>query len=86
MFSLMYDEARAKEVAWEEGREDGLEEGIEKGIEKGMEKGSELKEAQLVERMILKGWLAEDIAEATDISLEKVNYIRNRLTKADMPA
>jgi hypothetical protein len=64
MFSLVYDENIAKAVAREEGWEDGLEQG----------------QVQLIERMLIKGRLAEDIADATDMPLEKVIYIKSRLT------
>jgi hypothetical protein len=63
MFSLVYDEDIAKAVAREEGWEDGLEQG----------------QTQLIERMLLKGRLAEDIADATDMPLERVIYIKERL-------
>jgi hypothetical protein len=69
MFSLVYDENIAKAVAREEGWEDGLEQGREQGT------------IQLIERMLLKGRHAEDIAEDTDIPLERVIFIKNGLNK-----
>jgi predicted transposase/invertase (TIGR01784 family) len=74
MFSLVYDENIAKEVAREEGREDGLEQGLEQGREEG--------QIQLIERMLLKGKPAEDIAEDTDVPLERIILIKNGLNMA----
>jgi predicted transposase/invertase (TIGR01784 family) len=71
MFSLVYDEDIAKAVAREEGWEDGLERGLERGLEQG--------QIKLIERMLLKGWQAEDITNATDIPLERVTSIKNGL-------
>jgi uncharacterized protein YoaH (UPF0181 family) len=90
MFPLIYDEKIAREVAWEEGWEDGREEGKEVGRkegrevgrEEGREVGREEGEVKLIERMLLKGRRAEDIAEDTDIPLERVVYIRNGLVEA----
>jgi hypothetical protein len=89
MFSLVYDEVIAKEVAREEGREEGLEEGLEKGreeglekgreegLEEGLEKGIELKEAILIERMLLKGRSIEVIADDLDVPLERIIEFKN---------
>jgi hypothetical protein len=79
MFSLVYDEDIAKRVAREEGWEDGLEQGLEKGLEQGLEKGREEGQIQLIERMLLKGRPVEDIAEYTDIPLERIIIIKNGL-------
>ncbi|MDR1664342.1 MAG: hypothetical protein LBR83_05410 [Clostridiales bacterium] len=67
MFTLIYDENRAKEVAREEGWEDGREEGFEQG------------EMRLIEKMLSKGITAEFVAEGTDTPLEKVLSIRERM-------
>jgi hypothetical protein len=61
MFSLVYDEEKALEVAREEAWEDG--------------------QIVLIERMLLKGRSAEAIADDTDIPLEKIAFIKNKMAK-----
>lgn len=47
----------------------------ERGIEKGIEKGEEIGQAKIVIRLFLKGNTAEEIADLTDIPIEKVKKI-----------
>jgi predicted transposase/invertase (TIGR01784 family) len=68
----------AIEIAKEEAFEDGIAKGIEKGIEKGVEKGTLL----LIERMLMKGKSIESIAYDTDISIEQITEINERLMSA----
>ena len=76
---LYYDENMAIEVAKEEAWEDGLEEGIEKGIKKGVKKGVKKGESNLIERMLKKGKSPESIAFDTDIPVEQIIKISERL-------
>ncbi|MDR1689792.1 MAG: hypothetical protein LBS21_14480, partial [Clostridiales bacterium] len=83
MFKLEYNEALAKEVAREEGFEDGIEVGIEKGIEKGIErgieKGIERGIGRLIERMLRKGKSIESIVDYTDVPINEVLSIKERI-------
>jgi hypothetical protein len=67
MFSLVYDEDKAKEIAREEGREEGMEIGREEGMEVGREKTIKIISS------LQKGLLPEEIAKAVNVPIEQVN-------------
>ena len=71
LFNLYYDENMAIEVAKEEAWEDGLEKGVKKGVKKG--------ESNLIKRMLKKGKSPESIAFDTDIPIEQIAKINERL-------
>ena len=75
LFNLYYDENMAIEIAKEEAWEDGLEKGVKKGIKKGVKKG----ESNLIKRMLKKGKSPESIAFDTDIPIEQIAKISERL-------
>jgi hypothetical protein len=52
-----------------------IERGIERGIEQGIEQGEEKKALAIARNLLAKGWVVEDVAETTDLSLEKVRSL-----------
>jgi hypothetical protein len=55
--------------------ERGIEQGIERGIEQGIERGEEKKAFAIARNLLAKGWAIEDVAETTDLSIEKVRSL-----------
>jgi hypothetical protein len=59
----------------EQGLERGIEQGLERGIEQGIEQGKEEKALAIARNLLAKGWTVKDVAETTDLSLEKVRSL-----------
>ncbi|WP_082967265.1 Rpn family recombination-promoting nuclease/putative transposase [Paenibacillus oryzae] len=60
--------------AWKRwGYEEGLEEGLQQGMEKGVEKGLMLGKADMVQKLLNKGFQEDDIADMLDIPLSEVD-------------
>jgi predicted transposase/invertase (TIGR01784 family) len=66
-----------EEKGIQRGREEGIQIGEEKGLEKGLEKGRE----EVVKNMLLKGLDINMISEITNLSIDKINEIKNSLDK-----
>ena len=89
MFSLVYDEKKAIEVAREEGMEDGIELGLElgrnegrnEGREEGMEQGRELGFG--ISAAVIRALQAEtpvqEIAEQYRVSVDKIEELQSVL-------
>ena len=58
------------------GMEKGMEKGLEKGMEKGMEKGRLEANRQTALRLLTMGLSPQQVAEATQLSLDEVNQLR----------
>ena len=58
-----------------EAYREGLAEGIEQGIEKGIEQGAEQKAIETAKKLISMGLSLEQVAEGTELSLEKVQEL-----------
>jgi predicted transposase/invertase (TIGR01784 family) len=58
-------------------RREGIQIGEEKGLEKGLEKGRE----EVVKNMLLKGLDINMISEITNLSIDRINEIKNSLDK-----
>lgn len=82
--SLKYyrDLKNVVDAAEQKGREQGLEEGVQKGLEAGIQKGLEEGVKQAVVALHSNGFDAVRIASSLNISLEQVESILNRVTKA----
>jgi hypothetical protein len=52
-----------------------IEQGIERGIEQGIEQGKEEKALAIARNLLVKGWAIEDVAETTDLPIEKVRSL-----------
>jgi predicted transposase/invertase (TIGR01784 family) len=61
-----------KEVALEEAREEGMELGIEKGMKEGRAEGIEQGIEQAARNLLAMGMAIDDIAQATELPVEKV--------------
>jgi hypothetical protein len=55
-----------------QGLERGIEQGLERGIEQGIEQGKEEKALVIARNLLAKGWAVEDVAETTDLPIEKI--------------
>jgi predicted transposase YdaD len=71
MFSLVYDEEKARSIAREEGREEGWEKGREKGREEGWE--------ECAGRMLARGMTLQEVAEITEWPLDKLQNLAQHL-------
>lgn len=69
--------------AWKRwGYEEGLEEGLQQGMEKGVEKGLMLGKADMVQKLLNKGFQEDDIADMLDVPLSEVA----EMAKIDKPS
>ena len=59
------------------GMEKGMKEGMEKGMAKGMEKGMNQKALEIAENMLSMGLSAEQVANATQLSLDIIKNLSN---------
>ena len=73
--------AEGREKGMKEGMEKGMKEGMEKGMAKGMEKGrAEGKHeanTETAQRLLAMGLSAEQVAKATQLSLEIIKNLSN---------
>lgn len=60
-------------------KQEGFEKGLEKGIEKGIEKGVEAKAIRVVEKCLLRGMSIEDTADLTELPIEVIRAMAERL-------
>jgi hypothetical protein len=58
----------------ERGLKQGLEQGLEQGLKQGLEQGEE-KTLAIARNLLAKGWAVEDVAETTELSIEKVRSL-----------
>ena len=71
-----------KDLRYQQGMQKGLEEGLEKGLEKGLEEGLEKKQDKMILALLKIGKLSmEEIANASEVSLEYVKEIAEELKK-----
>ena len=72
----MLYEARQAEISDQLTRIKSAE---EKGIEKGIEKGATEKAIKVAEKMIIKGLSMDDIAEITELTVERLIEIKHNM-------
>ena len=58
-------------------KREGLAEGMEKGMKEGMEKGMNQKALEIAKNMLAMGLSAEQVAKATQLSLEIIKNLSN---------
>ena len=63
--------------AYREGLAEGIEQGIEKGIEQGIEQGAAKTKIETAKKLISMGLSLEQVAEGTELPLEKVQELAN---------
>ena len=73
--------AEGKEIGMKEGmakgKQEGLVEGMEKGIEKGRAEGKHEANTETAQRLLSMGLSAEQVAKATQLSLEIIKNLSN---------
>ena len=69
------DTAKREGIA--EGKEIGMKEGMEKGMEKGRAEGKHEANTETAQRLLAMGLSAEQVAEATQLSLEIIKNLSN---------
>ena len=65
------------DTAKREGIAEGKEIGMKEGMEKGMEKGMNQKALEIAKNMLAMGLSAEQVAKATQLSLEIIKNLSN---------
>ena len=65
------------DTAKREGIAEGMEKGMELGMAKGMEKGMNQKALEIAKNMLAMGLSAEQVAKATQLSLEIIKNLSN---------
>ena len=69
------DTAKREGIA--EGKEIGMKEGMEKGMEKGRAEGKHEANTETAQRLLAMGLSAEQVAKATQLSLEIIKNLNN---------
>ena len=69
------DTAKREGIA--EGKEIGMKEGMEKGMEKGRAEGKHEANTETAQRLLAMGLSAEQVAKATQLSLEIIKNLSN---------
>ena len=73
--------AEGKEIGMKEGmakgKQEGLAEGMEKGMEKGRAEGKHEANTETAQRLLAMGLSAEQVAKATQLSLEIIKNLSN---------
>ena len=65
------------DTAKREGKQEGLAEGIEIGMEKGRAEGKHEANTETAQRLLAMGLSAEQVAKATQLSLEIIKNLSN---------
>ena len=65
------------DTAKREGIAEGMEKGMELGMAKGMEKGMNQKALEIAKNMLAMGLSAEQVAKATQLSLDIIKNLSN---------
>jgi hypothetical protein len=71
-WKMAHDTATFEEVFTEAGI---IPQWVERGIEQGIERGEEKKALAIARNLLAKGWAMEDVAETTDLPLEKIRSL-----------
>lgn len=72
----------ALEKLLDEIEEKGLQKGMEEGLEKGMQKGREEGREEVALRMLKKNMDLESIQEVTELSMDKIRALKERITES----
>ena len=76
-----YIAARQKEFDWfrqgkEQGFEAGLQTGLQQGIEQGLERGAHQKALETAQKLIARGYPADDIADLLGLTISQIQEIQ----------
>ena len=69
--------AEGMEIGMAKGKQEGLAEGMEKGMEKGRAEGKHEANTETAQRLLAMGLSAEQVAKATQLSLEIIKNLSN---------
>ena len=73
MADIEYD---AYENGFERGHEAGLQVGIQQGIEQGLERGAHQKALETAQKLIARGYPADDIADLLGLTISQIQEIQ----------
>ena len=68
---------KGMELGMAKGKQEGLAEGMEKGMEKGRAEGKHEANTETAQRLLAMGLSAEQVAKATQLSLEIIKNLNN---------
>ena len=68
---------KGMELGMAKGKQEGLAEGMEKGMEKGRAEGKHEANTETAQRLLAMGLSAEQVAKATQLSLEIIKNLSN---------
>ena len=77
MVNAYCDIKNSVDTAKREGIAEGKEIGMKEGMEKGMEKGMNQKALEIAKNMLAMGLSAEQVAKATQLSLDIIKNLSN---------
>jgi predicted transposase/invertase (TIGR01784 family) len=77
MVNAYCDIKNSVDTAKREGKQEGLAEGIEIGMEKGRAEGKHEANTETAQRLLAMGLSAEQVAKATQLSLEIIKNLSN---------
>ena len=67
---------QGKEQGFEAGLQNGLQQGIEQGIEQGLERGAHQKALETAQKLIARGYPADDIADLLGLTISQIQEIQ----------
>ena len=76
-----YIAARQKEFDWfrqgkKQGYEVGLQTGLQQGIEQGLERGAYQNKMETAQKLLLRGYPADDIADLLGLTISQIQEIQ----------
>ena len=76
-YDKFWDSVSVERTLLDDSYQKGMEKGMEEGIAEGMEKGMNQKALEIAKNMLAMGLSAEQVAKATQLSLEIIKNLNN---------
>ena len=76
-YDKFWDSVSVERTLLDDRYQKGMEEGMEKGMEKGRVEGKHEANAETAQRLLAMGFSAEQVAKATQLSLEIIKNLSN---------
>ena len=76
-YDKFWDSVSVERTLLDDRYQKGMEKGMEEGIAEGMEKGMNQKALEIAKNMLAMGLSAEQVAKATQLSLEIIKNLSN---------
>ena len=73
MADIEYD---SYEKGFDKGREDGLQVGLQQGLKQGIEQGAHQKALETAQKLIARGYPADDIADLLGLTISQIQEIQ----------